>query len=59
MEVFSEDGVIMGILEDGGFAGPTSEGGRTEEGLWTEGAAAVTWEAGGFGGGSEEARASG
>lgn len=57
--MFSEDGVIMGMLEDGGFAGATSEGGRTEGALWTEGAAAVTWVAGGFGGSSEEARASG
>lgn len=57
-----EDGVIMGILEDlgdGGFAGATSERGRTEEALWTDGAAAVTWEVGGLGSSSEETRASG
>lgn len=46
-------------MEDLGDGGDTSDGGRTEEVLWTEGAAAVTWELEGLSGGSEEARASG
>ncbi len=48
-----------GVLEDLGDGGDTSEGGRTAEALWTEGAAAVTWELGGFGSMSEEERVSG
>lgn len=60
--MFWEEGVVMGILEDlgdGGFAGDTSERGRTEGVLWIEGVAAVTWGLGGLGSGSEEAVASG
>lgn len=60
-EMFWVEGVIIGALEDlgdGGFAGDTSERGRTEEALWIEGVAAVSCAFGGLGSGSGEARAS-
>lgn len=56
--MFWEEGVIIGVLEDLGD-GETSERGGTEEALWIEGVAAVTWELGRLGCGSEEAGASG
>jgi len=51
--------VEIGIIGDEGSAGDTSERGGTEEALWVEGVAAVSWELGALGSGSEEARASG
>lgn len=56
-EHLGDGGLIMGVSEDLGNGGPvdTSERGRTEEALWTEGVAAVTWVLGALGCGSGKA----